>query len=132
MAADERFVGTWRLVEQVTHRVDGTTVYPRGKDALGILMYDALGNMAVQLMRAGGTSARLGSLDTAMNDFLAYFGTYSMDAHTMRHHVQGCSYARWIGTNQVRHYKFDEQGSQLTLSVEGKDNERYVLLWRRV
>lgn len=132
MAADKRFVGTWGLVEQVTHRADGTTMCPRGKDALGILMYDICGNMAVQLMRAGGTSARLGSFDTARNDFLAYFGTYSVDVDTVTHHVQGCSYARWIGTAQVRYYKFDEQGSQLTLTVESTDKEQYVLIWRRV
>lgn len=132
MAIDKRFLGTWRLVSQVTHRADGTTVYPRGEDAIGILMYDASGNMAVQLMRAGGTSARLGSFDTALNDFLAYFGTYSVDVETVTHHVQGCSYARWLGIEQVRHYKFDEQGDRLTLTVEGKDKERYVLIWQRV
>lgn len=129
--AAQHFVGTWRLVSQATHYADGTTVYPRGEDALGILMYDPYGNMAVQLMRAGGTSARLGSIDTAMNEFLAYFGTYSVGADTVTHHLKGCSYAHWLGTAQVRYYKFDEQGERLTLSVD-TDQERYVLIWQRM
>ena len=45
-----RLVGSWTLLSYTTEAPDGTTGKPYG-DAVGRLNYDALGNMAGQVMR---------------------------------------------------------------------------------
>ena len=51
MGRDE-FVGTWRLVSFEMRRSDGQTVYPFGRDIIGVGCYDAGGNVSGQLMRS--------------------------------------------------------------------------------
>jgi hypothetical protein len=45
----QRFVGTWRLVSLEARSDDGRVDYPLGRDALGVITYDAQGHMAAQL-----------------------------------------------------------------------------------
>lgn len=47
----ERFVGAWRLVAFQEEKPDGEVIYPYGKDAAGLLIYDASGRISVQIMR---------------------------------------------------------------------------------
>ena len=46
----EQFIGTWRLVSLEIRGPDGEVMYPMGQNPRGVLMYDANGEMAVQLM----------------------------------------------------------------------------------
>lgn len=96
-------------------------------------MYDALGNMSVHLMRTderAGAYTDLTQLETAMEGYHAYFGTYAVDetAGIVRHHVIGAAYPPYRGTTQVRHYRLE--GDTLTLRVEAGTEVR-VLVWRR-
>ena len=131
----KHFIGTWRLISQDTHFPDGRIEPSRGRNPQGILMYDAAGNMAVQLMRtdehANGYTD-FSQLATAMEGYHAYFGIYEVDeAHKIvRHQVIGSVYAAWRGTVQVRHYEFDED--LLTLSADGPEGTLRVLVWERV
>jgi hypothetical protein len=130
-----QFVGTWKLVSQTALREDGSAAYPRGDNPQGVIMYDAAGNMSVQLMRTGH-SGDLGEYRTAMEQFLAYYGTYRVDeaAGTVTHVLEGCSFPDWIGTQQVRHYKFEGDHLQLTaagVNADGRPETR-VILWQRV
>lgn len=127
------FVGTWKLISQHTHFADGSTLPSRGSNPAGILMYDAGGNMSVQLMRTDATAGDYTDLSqriTAMDGFLAYFGTYTIDADakTVTHHVIGASYAAYRGSDQVRSYKID--GETLTLKASTGDTLR-VLMWQK-
>lgn len=129
------FIGTWRLISQDTHFPDGRVEPSRGKHPQGILMYDAAGNMAVQLMRTDEHAddyTDFSQLETALEGYHAYFGTYEVDKaqKVVRHHVIGSVYAGWRGTVQVRHYDFDDD--LLTLSADGPDGTRRVLVWERV
>ena len=45
-----RFVGVWRLVTSEFKLSDGSTAYPYGKEAIGMLIYDTHGYMSVQVM----------------------------------------------------------------------------------
>jgi hypothetical protein len=134
------FVGSWRLVSQHSLYADGSVVPSRGENAEGIIMYDAAGNMAVQLMR---TDARapdftdLAALETAMQGYLAYYGRYEVEEPqdatrgVVRHFVTGASYFGYRNTVQVRHYEF--AGDTLTLKAEAAfDNSTRLLVWRRV
>lgn len=130
------FVGTWRLISQHTHHPDGSITPSRGDNAEGILMYDAVGNMSVQLMRTDDQAQQysdLGSLTTALDGFLAYFGTYEVDEAQQRvmHHISGASYFGYRGTTQTRQYEFE--GDQLTLKALAPDGVSLrVLIWQRV
>ncbi len=47
------FVGAWRLLRYEYRRADGKLTLPFGESPVGLLIYDALGHMAGQLMRRG-------------------------------------------------------------------------------
>ena len=47
-----RFIGTWKLLACEFRGSDGHIDSPYGHDALGRITYDALGNMAVQIIPA--------------------------------------------------------------------------------
>jgi hypothetical protein len=129
------FIGTWMLVSQQSRRSDGTLYYPRGASPQGVLMYDAAGNMAVQLARAEHTGGDMASFATAMSDYLGYYGTYTVDeaASTVLHHVSGSSYPGYIGTTQTRRYSFEDDTLILSASGTGADGigETRVLVWQR-
>jgi hypothetical protein len=133
VAIRQQFIGTWHLVRQVSHNLDGSIVYPRGEEPLGILIYDALGHVTVQLMRRDrALHADMGDLDTAMGEYLGYFGTYSIDeaSSVITHHVRGASFPPYIGSDQRRQYTFSEDGEVLILSADGLGGAR-TLTWQR-
>jgi hypothetical protein len=129
------FVGTWQLVSQQTLYPDGTTVPSRGENAMGVIMYDQAGNMAVQLMRTDEHATDytdMTDLKSAMAGFLSYFGRYEVDEeqHKVQHHILGASYFGYRGTTQTRTYEFS--GNELILQAQSPlDNSTRVLRWRR-
>jgi hypothetical protein len=136
MAADARFVGTWRLISQHTRLPDGTMTPSRGDAPSGVIMYDVYGNMAVQLMRTDNHVTEftdLMLLETAMRGFHAYFGTYEVDEAegVVRHHVIGAGYPDYRGTIQVRQFSFEGDTLTLQAPTPGEESMR-VLLWQRV
>lgn len=130
MVSQLSFVGAWKLLTQIEIR-DGRETQPRGDYPRGLLIYLPDGTMSVQLMRAErGQFTDLNSLQTALEEYLGYYGRYTVDeaAGVVVHHVEGCSFPHWIGTDQVRRYRFE--GKQLILSAEGLGVRR-VLTWVR-
>jgi hypothetical protein len=129
------FIGTWCLVSQHSHHANGDIIPSRGDNAAGVIMYDAHGNMAVQLMRTDDRAAEytdLSQFSTAMEGYLAYFGRYEVDAAAgiIRHHVVGSSYFGYRGTVQERRYVFE--GDILTLRAKNpNDGSERVLVWKR-
>ncbi len=131
----KQFIGTWRLISQDTHFPNGRIEPSRGRNPQGILMYDAAGNMAVQLMRTdehANDYTDFSQLATAMEGYHAYFGTYEVDTtqKIVRHRVIGSVYVAWRGTVQVRRYDFYDD--LLTLSADGPEGTLRVLVWERV
>jgi Lipocalin-like domain len=137
-------VGTWRLVSYEARDSKSVLHYPLGKRVSGLLVYDAGGNMSVHVMRndrplfatndaARGTDSEV---RTAFEGHDSYFGTYTIDQirQTVTHHVCGASYPNWIGSDQLRHFKFD--GSRLLLSTPpiefGGQSLVYALIWERI
>mgnify|MGYP005857205167 CR=1 FL=1 len=128
---ETRFTGAWKLIEQIEIR-DGRETYPRGEHPVGLLIYLPDGTMSVQLMRPDrGQFTDLTHLQTALEEYLGYYGRYTVDeaGGVVVHHVEGSSYPRWIGTDQVRRYRFE--GDHLILSAEGQGVRR-VLTWARI
>lgn len=134
--SEQWFWGAWRLISQVSIAADGMQKPPRGPNPHGIIMYDQSGWMSVFLARAAlDPAARIGDFSTALHETLAYYGRYEVDTEngTVTHHLSGCTYPGWIGTDQVRAYTFD--GDRLTLTAkttdERGDQVTRVLVWER-
>jgi len=120
-AGVERFLGSWELVRWVSTNQRGQTTYPFGEDAQGQVTYTADGRMSAHLMRPPADPA------DAPSQHLSYWGTFSVQAAegTVTHHVIGADRANWIGSDQVRRFRFEGPDS-LVLSLGQQD-----LTWRR-
>jgi Lipocalin-like domain len=137
-------VGAWRLVSYTAVTSGGEMFYPMGPDAHGRIVYDAGGHMAVQLGDPGRTpfaggdpgAATDADVRAALEGYLAYFGTYTIDAgrSAVVHHLEMSLNPSWIGGDQVRY--FDLQGDRLTLKsppmVMGGAELLLTVVWERL
>lgn len=66
----------------------------------------------------------------AWRGYVGYFGTYTIDekASTVTHHVEGASFPNFVGTNQVRHYRFE--GDRLILQADTASGHA-TIVWKR-
>lgn len=142
-AVNELFAGAWRLVTAEYRHGGKVLAYPFGPNPVGLLMYDAAGNMSVQIMQPNRAAlADMNARQRAENEgraafdgYLGYYGTYRILPHeqTIIHHLTGSSLAHWVGTEQVRRYEFS--GDCLTLSAQAtrdKSGAVAVLVWERI
>ena len=85
--------------------------------------------MSAQLMRRDRPAPAAGA--PSAGGYSGYYGTYTVDekSATVTHHVQGAWTPAWIGTKQVRYYKFE--GDRLTLEGD-LSGGRAKLVWERV
>ncbi len=131
MAADKpvkhRFVGTWNLVSYEVRTPSGEVRYSYGNDPLGRIAYDAQGHMSAHLMRRDRANPAPG---TSPGGYAGYYGTYTLDekAGIVIHQVQGAWTPGWIGTKQIRYYKFE--GNRLTLEADLTEG-RARAVWER-
>ena len=133
---DERLIGDWRLISQIERRAGGDEHFPRGEHPVGLLIYNGDGRMAVQLMRRD-PAGDLNDFQTALEQYLGYYGRYSVDTERqiVTHHLEACSYAPWIGTDQARGFAFSDEDRHLTLTAEtpiGGETVTRVLVWERI
>ncbi|MFY1830961.1 lipocalin-like domain-containing protein [Myxococcus fulvus] len=143
MLKDE-LVGAWKLVSLENVQPDGRRNHPFGIHLLGRLMYDAQGNMSVQLMRRDRApfespdplASQAEETKAAMDGSAVYFGTYSVDEETrvVSHAIEGSLFPNWTGSVQRRHALVE--GEKLSLRTEpmsiGGSSAVMVLTWRRV
>ena len=130
----KRLAGTWMLVKYEVYAENGET--RRGNFDVGRITYGER-EMDAHLSRTG-SSREAPSTDAARAEafraYLGYFGPYTIDAsrRIVVHHVAGSSRPDWVGTEQVRHYGFSSDGSQLTLSLKSGERVTQTLTWERV
>jgi len=116
----KRFIGTWRAVQE---------------NQIGVMIYDSLGNMAVQVMPTRTRQKYAGAQPTpdeakdAVTGYLAYFGTYTVDerAHTITHHRKGALNPGQVGEDAIRRYEFGP-GDRLVLIPVDTGNR---IMWER-
>jgi hypothetical protein len=121
----EQLVGTWKLVSAKARLSDGSVIDAFGEDPAGVIIYDAEGNVSVNLMRvdrrpfaaADKAKATPKEAQAALRGYEAYFGSYDVDEEkeVVIHHVEGSLLPNWTGTDQERFFKFS--GQHLTLST---------------
>ena len=116
-----RFLGTWRLVSWAIPDDGGAPRHPLGADAKGLLSYAPDGYMFAALMAAGrprflggdplgGTAEEC---EAAMHSYHTYCGRYRLEKDAVVHTVEFCLFPNMIGQEQVRYYRFDNNGRLL-------------------
>ena len=111
----ETIVGCWKMVEAWDKDDDGELTYPWGNPPLGYWVYDAAGNVSVQislnppLSNLGDgwwsvTPPPTSEMVETLNNYLAYFGTYTVDyeSGTVTHNVVTDVLRQYTGTVQPR------------------------------
>lgn len=142
-AVSSRFVGTWSLESFHATTPTGDTVHPLGESVVGRITYHADGRMSVQVMskeRPGFSAndpwkAPPDEITEAFRTYIGYLGTYTVDpeANEVTHELEVASIPNWIGSKQVRRYKFGDGTLRLStppILIDGIPIES-VLLWRR-
>jgi len=141
--ADEKFTGTWRLLECYGSWSDGRITYPYGEKPEGQLIYDGHGSFSGQIVGNGRPAFQSGNLlkgteeeiKTAFEGYIAYYGSYEIDEANSKvtHRVVGSLFPNWIGDIQTRNFEFE--GEKLRLStqpIKGRTADlTNVLLWER-
>jgi Lipocalin-like domain len=136
LIAMKELVGAWRLVSFEERQSDGAITHPYGERPAGILVYDATGRMAVQVMcrdRAELSSDDLdavapGELRQLVEGFTAFFGAYEVDEkeRIITHIVEGHLLPNSVGKNLKRRYELS--GDRLILMPS--TNRRVT--WERI
>ena len=128
-------VGTWKVLRYEDRKADGTVTYPFGEHPRGYFVYDATGHLSVQIMRTPAMKAfpgmREGTGDgdrykDAFLSYVAYFGTYTVDAAkgVVIHHVEGSVRPDYTDTDQVRPFRID--GDRLIIEMRQPDGQHLL------
>ena len=131
----KRFIGMWKLISIVDAKGQPT----RGTQPAGFIVYDASGNMAVQIMPTMPRPKYAAAVPTpdeakaALTGYTAYFGTWTVDekAGTVTHHLTGSLNPSVMGDDNVRKFVFGP-GDRVTLIPIAPTNSGTRLTWERV
>lgn len=124
-----KLIGSWRYIGT---RINGGN-WDRGANPKGMIYYGAHGEMAVQIApdvkrTRAGAEITPQEAKIALNDYIAYFGTYSVDetAGTVTHHRYE-SLQPGDKDDLVRRYAF--AGDRLVLRPP---NSTMEITWERI
>jgi hypothetical protein len=137
--ADSLFLGSWSLVSFEHFHPSGKVLEPYGDSPIGSLLYQPDGHMSAQLCSSNpkrfatddDSQAKAGEIVEAWQTYFGYWGTFDIRAEkgVIVHLVEGCSFPNWIGTKQLRYFRFDGP-SRLILEAQSASG-RYKLVWLR-
>ena len=108
-ATSNPFVGTWKLVS-----ISSSESRLFGERPVGILIYDADGHVAVQIMRnprpdlsSGPGFPTAKEVQIAYKGYYAYYGTYEVNEKkkTITHHLEGSLRPGDVGKDFTRAYE---------------------------
>ena len=135
----EPFLGSWALVSFEYILASGEVSKPLGDSPTGSILYQPDGRMSAQVSIRNPTKFAnddpAGASDKeatqAWRTYLGYWGTFKVfvDKQVVVHRVEGSSFSNWIGTEQVRYFRFDG-ANQLILEVQSFSG-RSTLVWQR-
>jgi len=143
-AAQQQFLGTWKLVSYVGEEIpSGIKSDVMGDHPSGYINYGSDGRMMVIIVgtdrkKPAGSVATPEEAEALLRSMLAYAGTYTIDseAKTVTHHIDVSWDQTRTGESHVRTYKLD--GDRLMLITQpsrdpssGKKTVR-TLIWERV
>lgn len=130
----QRLVGTWKLIsaEDRNSPSDPWVPYTFGNPPSGYFIYDDAGHASIQIMTTPPVQLAQPDSPTPQealkifNGYIAYYGTYTVDATNIHHQVEGAWDPSQVGTDQVRPYELD--GDRLIIG----DQKTYIRVLKRV
>lgn len=125
--AQQRFVGSWRLISLEHTGSDGKV---QKADCTGQFVFTADGHAAVQVMYRNAGAVDPASSQYAQGGYEATFGRYAVDdrTHTFTFHVDGALVRTLVGQHLRRTYAFT--GQQLIVEPSNTD-EHWRVVWAR-
>jgi hypothetical protein len=136
----EAFLGSWGLVSFEHVLPSGEVLRPFGDSPSGSILYQADGRMSAQV--SVGSPAKFANEDSgqasaeevaeAWGTYFGYWGSFEVraDKGVVVHRVDGSSFPNWIGTEQVRHFRFD--GANRLILEAPSPSGRFTLIWQRL
>jgi hypothetical protein len=109
----ESIAGVWKLVS-AEDVVDGQWVpFTFGNPPSGYFIYDASGYASVQIMTVPPVTVKESEshnpspaeAEQIFKGYIAYYGTWTVDARNLTVHVEGAWDPRQVGTSQARPYE---------------------------
>lgn len=145
----KQFLGVWRLAAIESQPPGRPDFYVK---PTGVIFYDPSGWMSVQIANksdrkpfatflADARTATLEAKAAAYDSYLAYYGTFTVDAksQTVTHHLEDYSFPGRRGTDNVRWFEFQGANRLVLTPVEDgkggvldRKDAKYKLIWERV
>jgi hypothetical protein len=109
----KQLAGTWNLVsaEDIDPNTGKWKPYTFGNPPCGYFVYDATGHASIQIMTTPPVQLQQPDTPTPaealqiFNNYIAYFGTYTVDAQNITVQVAGAWDPSQVGTTQARPYQ---------------------------
>jgi hypothetical protein len=109
----KQVVGTWKLIsaEDRASASDPWIPYTFGNPPSGYFVYDATGHASIQIMTtppqkiATPDSPTPAEALAIFNGYIAYYGTYTVDAKNITVQVEGAWDPSQVGSSQARPYE---------------------------
>jgi hypothetical protein len=134
-------VGSWKLMSFQIVDEGGAVYHPMGEQPQGYITYGADGYMQVNIQTAGRERFLTDDfLDPKPADpaeamrYIAYAGSYRLEADRIVHHIEVSFFPNWIGVDQVRYARLEDDLLILStppLTYRGRPG-RATLRWKRV
>jgi Lipocalin-like domain len=135
----EKLLGSWRLVTWEERDPSNHLSYPLGKDAVGQIQYTDDDRMSAQLVRPppkrfaseDWRRAKTEEKSEAWGNYFGYFGTYSIDLknNAVVHHIEGSWFPNLLGTDQIRHFRFE--ADRLILDADTEWGKVHIV-WQKI
>jgi hypothetical protein len=111
-----RVVGSRKLISHELTLTSGPTLKPFGDHPAGLILYQRDSHMSAQLMlpepvpfaSSEPLEATKDEADRAWRNYAGYWSDVDTKKRIITHHVEGGWFLNWIGTNQVRSFRFSE------------------------
>jgi hypothetical protein len=133
----DQLIGTWMLVSaQNEKKADIFGPHP-----VGMLVFDASGHFASQVMRSdlpkfaspNRTKATPEESQAVIRGFISYFGIYTVSAPgALTLHIVSGSFPNWNGADQKRSFVINGDEMQYTNLTTSFGDASAHLLWKRV
>ena len=122
---ENEFIGSWSLVSITNIYENGSKVEPYGQNPDGLLIFDAEGNYAIQILKKNRPLISSGNKNTStavenaaiVKGFNAHYGRYSVDPSTgiIAFNILHASFPNW--ENKIQKRAFSCLNGVLTYTV---------------
>lgn len=137
------FLGSWTLQHCKMLDINGAPQPDPFHGASGVIMYDANGMMAAQIMQHNHERSIIGDIfaaptinvRTAFEGYIAYYGSYRIDEanKAVTHSVLGALWPNMVGMNVIRRFEFKNNNTLIlsTLDYETIGSEQPIMRFNR-